>query len=154
MDPGYELRAIGADEVGAFSAALAEAFHWEQHETEAALWAQAIEPERSLVASAGGAIVATSTLMSQRIAVPGGVVPCAGVSAVGVDPVHRGRGLLDRMMRGHFGAIHERGTEAISALWASEAGIYQRWGFGLGTRVAELAVRSPEAHLRAGPASG
>ena len=84
-------------------------------------------------------------LFTMRLAVPGAVVPMAGVTAVGVDPVHRRRGLLDRMMRGLLEEVRERGEEAISALWASEAGIYGRWGFGSATRWAEVTVRSREA---------
>jgi predicted acetyltransferase len=130
MAAGYELGAIGADEMDAFLAAAADAFHEEQHDEETALWRGAFAPERTLVARSGGAIVGTSALLGLQISLPGGVVPVAGVSAVGVAPVHRGRGLLDRMMRGQLAAIRARGTEAISALWASEAGLDGRWGYG------------------------
>ena len=98
-----------------------------------------------------GAIVGTSGLFTLRLAVPGAVVPMAGVTAVGVDPSHRRRGLLDGMMHGLLEEVRERGDEAISALWASEAGIYGRWGFGSATRWAEVTVRSREAQLRRPP---
>ena len=55
------------------------------------------------------------------------------------------------MMRGLLEEVRERGEEAISALWASEAGIYGRWGFGAATRWAEVTVRSREAQLRRPP---
>ena len=55
------------------------------------------------------------------------------------------------MMHGLLDEVRERGDEAISALWASEAGIYGRWGFGSATRWAEVTVRSREAQLRRPP---
>jgi predicted acetyltransferase len=143
----YELRPIRGDETEAFGRALAEAFQSDPREEELALWSEFIEPGRTLAAFVGDEMVATSALLSLRIAIPGAVVPMAGVSAVGVHAVHRRRGLLDRMMRAQLEAIRERGTEAIASLWASEAGIYGRYGFGLATRLLELTVRSREASL-------
>jgi len=150
----YELRSVGLEEVEAFLLAAMEAFQAEPHQEDVALFRRFIEPERTLAGYLDGAIVATSALLSLRLAVPGAVIPIAGVSVVGVQPVHRRRGLLDRMMRGHLNAIRERGDEAVSALWASEAGIYRRWGFGSATRIAELTVRSAEARLWAGAPDG
>ena len=147
----YELRAIRADETEAFGRALAEAFQFDPREEELALWVELIDPERTLAAFVGYEMVATSELKSLRIAIPGAVVRMAGVSAVGVHAAHRRRGLLDRMMRTQLEAIRERGTEAIASLWASEAGIYGRYGFGLATRIAELTVRSAEASLSGVP---
>jgi predicted acetyltransferase len=148
----YEIGTIEPDEKRAFFEAASEAFQDELNDDDVALRERQIEPERTLVARSGGAIVANSALITMRLAIPGGaVVPMAGVTAVGVDPVHRRRGLLDRLMRGHLTAIHERGDEVLSALWASEAGIYGRWGFGPAARLADLTVRSPEARLLAGP---
>ena len=54
-------------------------------------------------------------------------------------------------MRGHLEAIHARGEEAISALWASGAGIYGRWGYGPATWAVELDVRSTEARFATPP---
>ena len=150
--PDYELRPIRADELDDYIRAVAEAFHSDVRDEELALWREFGELDRTLAAFDGDAIVATSELWSMRMAIPGGaVVPMAGVSAVGVHAVHRRRGLLDRMMRRHLEAIHERGEEALAALWASEAGIYGRWGFGLATSIAELTVRSTDAALLAVP---
>ena len=147
----YEFRAIGPEEVGAFVGLMHAAFGREGHAGERELWDLRLEPERTRVAVDDGRIVATSGLFSMRLAVPGAVVPMAGVTAVGVDPVHRRRGLLDGMMRGLLEEIRERGEEAVSALWASEASIYGRWGFGSATRIGELTVRSREAVLTRPP---
>jgi predicted acetyltransferase len=66
------------------------------------------------------------------LSVPGGAMPAAGITHVGVLPTHRRQGLLKQLMHAQFSASHERG-EAIAMLWASEAAIYQRFGFGIGT---------------------
>jgi predicted acetyltransferase len=144
----YELRTIGPDEAEAFVRALDDAFGWDLKDPDVELWARNIEPERTLVAIHDGGIVATAGVLSfAGLTVPGARVPLAGVSGVGVLPVHRGRGLLGRLMRGLLTAVHERGTEAVAALWASEAAIYGRYGFGMATRSWDVTVRSPEARL-------
>ena len=67
--------------------------------------------------------------MPFRLSVPGGSLPCAGTTVVGVAPTHRRRGVLRAMMRAHLDDAHERG-EPLAALWASEEGIYGRFGYG------------------------
>ena len=146
----YECRPIRPDEVDAFLHATAEAFHAEPHAEELALWRRQVEPERTLAVFEDGAVVATSALATFEMTVPGAVVPMAGVTAVGVRPGHRRRGLVDRMVRAHLSAVKARGREAVSALWASEAGIYGRWGFGRATSYVDLTVRSPDAVLHGG----
>jgi predicted acetyltransferase len=150
----YEIAPVEPAEIPPLLRMITDAFQEELHDEDADLWGRMVEPERTLAARSGGAIVATAGLLSMQLAVPGAVLPMAGVTGVGVDPVHRRRGLLDRMMRAHLAAIHERGEEALSALWASEAGIYGRWGYGQATRVVDLTVRSPDARLLAGAAPG
>jgi len=144
----YDVRPITGEELDRFVHATIDAFHEEPHEGELALWRRAVELDRTLAAFAGDEIVATSGLLSLEITLPGAVVPMAGVTAVGVDPLHRGEGLLGRMMRGHLEAIHERGAEAVAALWASEGGIYGRYGYGIAARMWDITVRSAEARLR------
>jgi predicted acetyltransferase len=147
--PEIELRPIRPDQVDAHVDATARAFYDELEPDARALWAAECEPERTLDAFADGEIVATSGLLSRELTVPGAVVPMAGVTSVGVRADHRRRGLLGRMMRGHLEAIHARGAEAVAALWASEATIYGRYGYGVATRCADLTVRSPTARVQA-----
>jgi predicted acetyltransferase len=144
---GYDMRPIERGEVEAFVVATAEAFHDDPHPETVAMWGSEVEPERTLAIFAGDEIVGTSGIVSRELTVPGATLPMAGISAVGVHTVHRRRGLLSRMMRGQLEAIHERGSEPVAALWASEAGIYGRWGYGVATLAAELQVRSPDAQL-------
>ncbi|MDR7381874.1 GNAT family N-acetyltransferase [Promicromonospora iranensis] len=61
--------------------------------------------------------------------VPGAELPTAGLTWVGVHPQHRRRGLLTAMIDLHLTRSSERG-EPLSALFAAEAAIYGRFGYG------------------------
>ncbi len=63
------------------------------------------------------------------LTVPGGAVPMAGTTVVTVRPTHRRRGILTRMMNRHLVEVRERGNP-IAGLWASDPGIYGRFGYG------------------------
>lgn len=76
-----------------------------------------------------------------HLTVPGDVlrqVPCAGLTAVGVHPDHRRRGVLTAMIRHHLEQVHADVHTHLSALHASEPAIYGRYGYG--TASLELAV--------------
>ncbi|WP_125774956.1 GNAT family N-acetyltransferase [Antribacter gilvus] len=71
--------------------------------------------------------------------VPGGALPTAGLTWVGVHPQHRRRGLLNAMIDLHLARCVERG-EPLSALFAAEAAIYGRFGYGLATNDLRMTV--------------
>ncbi len=90
------------------------------------------EIDRSLAAFDAGRIVGTAGAYSFDLILPGlTTLPVAGVSWVGVLPTHRRRGILRTLMRRQFDDVRARG-EAVAILTASEAGIYGRFGYGLG----------------------
>jgi GNAT superfamily N-acetyltransferase len=60
----------------------------------------------------------------------GALVAVGGLTWVGVHPDHRRRGLLTAMLRHHFEQTRREGVH-LSALHASEPGIYGRHGYGL-----------------------
>src|SRR5215207_312245 len=142
-----QLEPLASDEAPAVPAAVAAAFLTDVDEEVAALYANVIEPERTLVAREGGRIVASAAVLTRELTVPGGPVPVAAVSLVGVAPTHRRRGLLSAMMRRQLADIRDAG-EAVAALWASEAAIYGRFGYGMATRQALLEARTREARIR------
>jgi predicted acetyltransferase len=74
--------------------------------------------------------VGVSAAWPFALTVPGGELACGGVTWVGVVPTHRRRGLARELMRRQLDDQHERG-EPLAALWASESGIYGRYGFGM-----------------------
>lgn len=71
--------------------------------------------------------------------VPGGQVSAAGLSSVGVHPGHRRRGLLTAMIGDHLMRTAER-KELFSVLFASEMGIYGRFGYGLASDSVRLKI--------------
>src|SRR5947209_14460903 len=78
----------------------------------------------------GKEVVGGAGAFTFDFSVPGGSLPCAGVTVVGVYPTHRRRGVLRGMMDAQLADVHERG-EPIAALWSSEETIYGRFGYGL-----------------------
>jgi predicted acetyltransferase len=148
-----ELRPAAGEEFEAFASSLMRAFHRESHDEERQVYAELFEPERSLAWFDDGAIVATAGVFTRELAAPGGVLPCAAVTAVGVRATHRRRGLLSGLMRRQLDGLHD-GGEAIAALWASEGPIYGRFGYGIATRAGEMQARRPAARLSAPPPPG
>ncbi len=105
------------------------------------LWSEAelenehhvIEIDRVIGAFDGDTAVGCSGAISFRMTVPGGgEVAAAGITLVGVSPTHRRRGILRQMMVDLFEQARDRG-EPVAVLQASEAAIYQRFGYAIAT---------------------
>jgi predicted acetyltransferase len=96
-----------------------------------------ITAERMHAAWSDGTIVGGAGAFAFDLSVPGGDLPTAGVSVVGVYPTHRRRGVLRSLMRAQLDSAHERG-EPLAALWASEETIYGRFGYGLASFCGEV----------------
>jgi predicted acetyltransferase len=148
-----ELRPATREEFDDFGRAVLSAFHRELTEEDSRHYERIDEPERSLAWFDDGRIVAGTMIYSRHVTVPGAVVPCAAVTAVGVVPTHRRRGLLTSMMRRQLEDVRARG-EAVAALWASEGAIYGRFGYGIAARIGRLTARRPVAALAASPPAG
>lgn len=67
--------------------------------------------------------------LTMRFNGPG--IPVAGVTMVGSLPIHRRRGNLRKIITRHFELLHESGGPSIAILYASQAAIYQRYGYGI-----------------------
>jgi predicted acetyltransferase len=86
----------------------------------------AFEPDRALVVTDGDEVVGTTRVLTRDLSIPGAIVPAAHVTGVGVSATHRRRGILRSMMTEQLRTT----PEAIAVLWASEPGIYGRFGYG------------------------
>ena len=106
----------------AFGTGAVEDEDWERER-------KALPASRALAAFDGGKPVALTGAYKFDLTIPGGELPCAGVTWVGVMPTHRRRGILRDLMRRELEDVHGWG-EPIAALWASEAAIYGRFGYG------------------------
>jgi predicted acetyltransferase len=87
---------------------------------------QLFEPERTLVATDGQEVIGTTRALTRDLSVPGAVVPAAHVTGVGVLATHRRRGVMSELITRQLREV----PEAIAVLWASESGIYGRFGYG------------------------
>src|SRR4051812_4102661 len=148
---GVEPAPITADEIADFREAVGAAFHNDTSENQLARLRAVLDPERTLALRDRGQIVAAAAIYTRRISVPGGDVPVAGVTQVGVRPTHRRRGMLTTLMRRQLADVHEAGDEAIGALWASESAIYGRFGYGMATLTTDLSIATRDAKLRTAP---
>jgi predicted acetyltransferase len=129
---------------------LFRAFHDPFDEALKNLEREVFEPERSLLVRDAGAVVAHAGAYSRELSVPGGVVPAAHVTLVGVAPTHRRQRLLTRMMRRQLQEVRDAGREPLAVLWASEAPIYPRFGYGHAAPRLDLEVNSAAVGLAPG----
>jgi predicted acetyltransferase len=111
---------------------------------ELAISKEITEFDRTLAFFDGKEMVATAGIFSYEMTVPGGALPCGGVTRVSVLSTHRRRGLLTAMMRRQLDDMRERG-EPLAALYASEAPIYGRFGYGLATYQASVEIERRHA---------
>jgi predicted acetyltransferase len=129
MPDDLVIRSPRPDELHAYMAPLYLAFgeipSAEQIESERGV----MEFDRAIGALDGNEWVATAGAYSMRLTVPGGDVATSGISGIGVRPDHRRQGLLRQMMDWLFEDAR-RHDEPVAVLIASEAAIYQRFGFG------------------------
>lgn len=128
-----ELRTINDDEVQAFRDALMAAFGEDPESDPGAAdrFRALVDPTQAWAAFDGTTIVATAATFLHPVIVPGGdTLPMAGLTAVMVRPTHRRRGILRALIRLHLEDARVRALP-LSGLWASEAGIYGRFGYGL-----------------------
>ena len=119
-----ELRSAMEAAQGAFAAGL----HVEDEDFERE--SKTLPLARALGAFDDGRPVGFAGAYEFDLTIPGGQLPCAGVTWVGVLPSHRRRGILRQFMQRQLADVREWG-EPIAALWASEAAIYGRFGYGL-----------------------
>lgn len=145
-----ELRPIGMEEFEDFSRCMAMSFGYDHRPESLPIRARVFEPWRSLGAFADGEMVGTAAIFSFRMAVPGGDVATAGVTHVSVRPTHRRQGILTAMMRRQLADVRA-GGEPLAALWASEAPIYGRFGYGQAAETADLRIERVHARLAAPP---
>ena len=98
-----------------------------------------MERERLINAFDGERRVAASGAFSMRLTIPGAIIPVSAITAVGVVPDMRRRGILRQMMDWLLADARAH-DESVAILWASEAAIYQRFGFGMSTVVSHFDV--------------
>ena len=107
--------------------------------------------ERFYAAYDGDLPVGTAADFPFTLTVPGGELAAGGVTWVTVLPSHRRQGVLTQMMRKELDDLHERG-EPLAVLWASEAAIYGRFGYGVAAPHFEMYADTSRFAFRDDPA--
>jgi predicted acetyltransferase len=129
MPDDITLRNPRPDELHDFwqplAAAFSESLKSEEIEAERPL----MDLQRFIGAFDGEMRVGTAGAYTFRLTVPGGEVGASGITGVGVRPDYRRRGVMRQMMAWMLEDALRRG-EPVAILTASEAAIYQRFGFG------------------------
>jgi predicted acetyltransferase len=155
-DHPYPIRPISSDEFDGFHTVFIHAFHASPiSEEDRELALLRMEFDRTLAAFDGPTQVGAAAAYSFRLTVPGAeMLPAAGVTWVGVLPTHRRRGVLTSLMHRQLADVRDRG-EPVAVLWASEAIIYSRYGYGRAMWHADLTLHRGEGALaRRVPADG
>ncbi len=124
------VRAYGEEDAARFAHVDEVAFGYTMDDADASIENAVMEHDRSLVAEIGGEHVGNLSAYSMRVSVPGGAsVPAGGATWVGVVPTATRRGVARALMSRHLDDVAARG-EPLAVLWASEPGIYGRFGYG------------------------
>lgn len=152
MTDDIAIGVASADDWDALYRCLASAFNENVDAAESATERMLFEPERTLIARREGEIVGTAAILTRRLSVPGAVIPAAHVTSVSVAATARRQGVLRRFMHRQFADARSAG-EPIAVLWASEARIYQRFGYGLAATKLALRVDTKDLQVVA-PVAG
>ena len=113
-----------------------------------------LEPGRTVGAFAGGQLVGTADASTSRLTLPGGtIVGHAAVSHIGVLPSFTRKGIATDLVRHQLQDMAARG-EVVATLRASEATIYERYGYGVASSSQSVEVQTARAVLRPGVGTG
>ncbi|HLL25492.1 MAG TPA: GNAT family N-acetyltransferase, partial [Kofleriaceae bacterium] len=140
-----EIRAITDDEATQFREAMLQTFGLDAADDAGSdlRMRHLIAPGQAWAVFDGGSIVGTAGTFNFDIGIPGGSLPIAGLTMVTVRPTHRRRGLLRSLMTRHLDDARARGL-GVSGLWASEATIYGRFGYGIAAEHDEIEIRAAD----------
>ncbi len=139
-----EIRPIGLDRFEEAMRAVGASFGEELSRQHLEDERQLFGVGRNLAAFEGDTVVGHATAYPMELTVPGGALPVAGITSVGVLPTHRRRGIGRSLMRRQLDELHQAGTP-LAHLWASETVIYQRFGYGIGSLTMAFEIRREDA---------
>lgn len=145
-----EIRHPAEDQLRAAMGAAQVAFAEAPNDDDYARHSRMLELERFYAAYDGDIPVATAADFAFRLTVPGGELAAGGVTWVAVMPSHRRRGILTQLMRRELDDLHDRG-EPLAILWASEAAIYGRFGYGIAAPTVQMDADRSRFALRDDP---
>lgn len=125
MEP--EMRAARADEMGEFMHIVHMSFGMPSD------FSIGIRPDWTFCAFMGGQMATTSGVWPLTMQFLNAQIPVAGITWVGTNPVYRRRNLLRQLMEANFRQLYENKEFPVAGLFASQAAIYHRYGYGVVT---------------------
>jgi predicted acetyltransferase len=106
-----------------------------------------IDLSRFRLAVDGSVVVGIAGSYALDVSLPGGIAaPMGGVTWVAVAGTHRRQGVLGRLMQAVHDDIDARG-EPVASLYASQSGIYERFGYGMATQIRQVKIEARDAVL-------
>ena len=120
-----EIRPANADELPAVLRILTESL------AQPIADFSALSPDFTLVAFDDGRPASVHGSWPLTMRFNGKAVPISGVTTVSTDSIDRQRGYLRKLVTQHFIDLHEQGDRPLAVLFASQAAIYQRYGYAV-----------------------
>jgi predicted acetyltransferase len=141
-----QIRPARPDEMDQFYALIAYVFNG-NHEPDRSDF-RPTPPDWTLCGFVDGRMVTTFATIPFTARFNGVAAKLGGVSAVGTRPEYRRQGIMGRIMRQAIAEMRDRG-QFVAALWASQAAIYQRYGFALATHNMHYTLDPADIHFTA-----
>ncbi|MDH3679584.1 MAG: GNAT family N-acetyltransferase [Acidimicrobiia bacterium] len=127
-----ELRPATEEEMGAVGTLGGYVYGGTFGDGPESMTATANRAEWTLCAFDGDRLVSTFITIPFTMRMNGAAVAMGGVSGVGTLPDYRRRGLMRQLMTRATEEMRDRG-QTVASLWASQAAIYQRFGYAIGS---------------------
>jgi predicted acetyltransferase len=113
-----------------------------------------LDPGRTVGAFVEGQLAGTTDAVTSTLTLPGGaIVGHAAVTHIGVLPSFTRKGIATGLIRHQLRDIATRG-EVVATLRASEATIYERYGYGVASSSQTVEVQTARAAFRPGVGAG
>jgi len=141
-----EIRTCKDEEFAAGISPIWQYFGEEPKEELFANFRRILPADRVFAAFDGEEVVGSTSSYPFQMTIPGGPVPTAGITLVGVSPTHRRQGILSKLMKQLLEGARERG-EPIAALWVAEETIYGRFGCGMTSINGEILIDRRHTHF-------
>ncbi len=135
------------DDYEAIIEADARAFAFTPTPEETAAARAIMDLSRFRVVRSEGEVVGIGGSFALELTLPGGhQIPMSGVTWISVAVTHRRRGVLRQLMESLHADAAERG-EPLLGLGASEGGIYERFGYGVATKIWVVSIDQRRAEF-------
>ncbi len=147
-----QIRPARADEMDQYGAIAAYVYAGNYGTTSDNLVSQSTHPDWTMCAFVDGRMATSFATIPFTARLNGESGKLGGVSGVGTLPEYRRRGFLRRIMQPAIADMRDRG-QFVSSLWASQAAIYQRYGYAHATHNIAYTIDPQDIHFVTPPPS-